>query len=167
MTIKPTRTLVSFDWAMKSILRDKANFDVLEGFLTTLLNRELKVVSLLESETNAQSDQDKFNRVDLLVQDEQGEIIFIEIQHNRDAHYLKHLLYGASKLVVENLQLARNPPPGPRRNRQLMSARTLYPEYYLIEVERLTTDDHTQNGGRTPARRVHIKLGVDPLCASP
>lgn len=29
MTLKPTRTLVSFDWAMKSILRDKANFDVL------------------------------------------------------------------------------------------------------------------------------------------
>jgi predicted transposase/invertase (TIGR01784 family) len=93
MAVRPARTLVSFDWAMKSILRDKANFDVLEGFLTTLLNQEIKVVSLLESETNAQSDQDKFNRVDLLVQDEQGEIIFIEIQHNRDAHYLKHLLY--------------------------------------------------------------------------
>ncbi len=30
MALKPTRTLVSFDWAMKSILRDKANFDVLK-----------------------------------------------------------------------------------------------------------------------------------------
>lgn len=108
MALKTARTLVSFDWAMKSILRDKANFDVLEGFLTTLLNQEIKVLSLLESETNAQSDQDKFNRVDLLVQDDQGEIIFIDIQHNRDAQYLKHLLYGASKLIVENLQLGES-----------------------------------------------------------
>ena len=45
MILKPTRTLVSFDWAMKSILRDKANFDVLEGFLTTLLNQEITVIS--------------------------------------------------------------------------------------------------------------------------
>jgi hypothetical protein len=190
MALKPSRTLVSFDWAMKSILRDKANFDVLEGFLTTLLNQEIKVLSLLESETNAQSEQDKFNRVDLLVQDDQGGIIFIEIQHNRDAQYLKHLLYGASKLIVENLQLgesfanvkkvisicilyfllgegeddyvyhgwtefyglhsqkplqlALNPPPGPRRKRQTVSARTFYPEYYLIEVERF--QNIIQNG---------------------
>lgn len=61
MASQPARTLISFDWAMKSILCDKANFDVLEGFLTTLLNQEIKVVSLLESKTNAQSDQDKFN----------------------------------------------------------------------------------------------------------
>jgi len=190
MVIKPTSTLVSFDWAMKSILRDKANFDVLEGFLTTLLNQEIKVLSLLESETNAQFEQDKFNCVDLLVEDAQGELIFIEIQHNRETHYLKHLLYGASKLIVENLQLgdsfgnvkkvisicilyfllgegeddylyhgwtefygvhsqkplqlALNPPRGPRRQRQVMSARTLYPEYYLIEVERF--QNIIQNG---------------------
>jgi hypothetical protein len=190
MALKPTRTLVSFDWAMKRILRDKANFDVLEGFLSTLLNQEIKVLSLLESETNAQFELDKFNRVDLLVEDAQGDLIFIEIQHNRESHYLKHLLYGASKLIVENLQLgesfgnvkkvisvcilyfllgegeddylyhgwtefygmhsqkplqlALNPPPGPRRKRQVISARTFYPEYYLIEVERF--QNIIQNG---------------------
>ena len=30
--------LVRFDWAMKNILRDKANFDILEGFLAALLD---------------------------------------------------------------------------------------------------------------------------------
>ena len=190
MLPRPTRTLVSFDWAMKSILRDKANFDVLEGFLTTLLNQEITVISLLESETNAQLEQDKFNRVDLLVEDAQGDLIFIEIQHNRETHYLKHLLYGASKLIVENLQLgdsfgnvkkvisicilyfllgegeddylyhgwtefygvhskkplqiALNPPRGPRRKREVVSARTFYPEYYLIEVDRF--QNIIQNG---------------------
>jgi hypothetical protein len=190
MTLKPARTLVSFDWAMKSILRDKANFDVLEGFLTTLLNQEIKVISLLESESNAQFEYDKFNRVDLLVEDAQGELIFIEIQHNRESHYLKRLLYGAAKLIVENLQLgesfgnvkkvisicilyfllgegkddylyhgwtefygvhskqplqlAVSPPRGRRRKRPTVSARTFYPEYYLIEVERF--QNIIQNG---------------------
>lgn len=65
MTTTGERTLVSFDWAMKNLLCDKANFDVLEGFLSTLLEQEIKVLSLLESEANQQHEADKFNRVDL------------------------------------------------------------------------------------------------------
>ena len=33
------RTLVSFEWAIKNILRDKANYDVSEGFLSMLMQR--------------------------------------------------------------------------------------------------------------------------------
>ena len=46
MNTKSGRTLVSFDWAAKKILRDKANFDIWEGFLTTLLEQEIKIISL-------------------------------------------------------------------------------------------------------------------------
>lgn len=81
---------------------------LLEGFLSTLLEQEIKVLLLLESEANQQHEADKFNRVDLLVENEQGELILIEIQHNRERHYLKRLLYGASKLVVENLKLSES-----------------------------------------------------------
>jgi len=31
---KKRMKLIRFDWAMKNLLRDKANFDVLEGFLS-------------------------------------------------------------------------------------------------------------------------------------
>ncbi len=44
--------VIRFDWAMKRLLRDKANFVVLEGLLTSLLNEEIKIKSLLESEGN-------------------------------------------------------------------------------------------------------------------
>lgn len=179
MSASGGRTLVSFDWAMKNLLRDKANFDVLEGFLSTLLEQEIKVLSLLESEANQQHEADKFNRVDLLVENAQKEIILIEIQHNRESYYLQRLLYGASKLVVENLKLgdafakvrkvisisilyfllgedsddyiyhgytefyglhSQKPmpfgqPPHPRR-KTAQTVRTIFPEYYLIEVER-------------------------------
>ena len=40
---------------MKHILRDKANFDVLEGFLSALLNEEIQVIALLESEANQEA----------------------------------------------------------------------------------------------------------------
>ncbi|BAP57535.1 hypothetical protein THII_3238 [Thioploca ingrica] len=100
-----TRPLVSFDWAIKHLLRDKANFDILEGFLTALLRQELTILSLLESESNQEDRSDKFNCVDLLVENDQHELIIIEVQSNREIHYLERLLYGTSKLIVENLNL--------------------------------------------------------------
>ena len=100
-----TRPLVSFDWAIKYLLRDKANFDILEGFLTALLRQNLKIRSLLESESNQEDRTDKFNRVDLLVENDQHELIIIEVQSNREIHYLERVLYGTSKLIVEHMQL--------------------------------------------------------------
>ena len=42
---------IRFDWAIKRLLRQKANFDVLEGFLTVFLNEEVKIIEILASET--------------------------------------------------------------------------------------------------------------------
>lgn len=50
---------------MKRILRDKANFEVLEGFLSELLRQDIHIEELLESEGNQRYPDDKFNRVDL------------------------------------------------------------------------------------------------------
>lgn len=105
MTGSNERTLVSFDWAMKHLLRDKANFDVLEGFLSALLEEEIRVLALLESEANQENATDKFNRVDLLVQDAQGTTFIIEVQYSYASHYLKRLLYGAAKLITEHLEV--------------------------------------------------------------
>jgi len=105
MTHADQRTLVSFDWAMKNILREKANFDVLEGFLSTLLGEDIRVLSLLESEANQQHELDKYNRVDLLAVDSNETILVIEIQYTWQPSYLKRILYATSKLIVENIKL--------------------------------------------------------------
>lgn len=39
---------IRFDWAIKRLLRQKANFDVLEGFLTVFIGEEVKIVEILE-----------------------------------------------------------------------------------------------------------------------
>jgi len=104
-----SKTLIRFDWAMKTLLRDKANFDVLEGFLCALFEDDnIKILSILESETNPEDEDDKFNRVDLLVQDSQNRKIYIEIQNTRETDYLESLLYATSKIIVEHQELGNN-----------------------------------------------------------
>jgi predicted transposase/invertase (TIGR01784 family) len=97
--------LIRFDWAMKNILRDKANFDILEGFLTALLKKDIKILNIIESESNQDAQFDKFNKVDLLVVDNYNEHIIIEIQNQRQVHYLERILYGTSKLIIDNISL--------------------------------------------------------------
>ena len=72
---------IRFDWAMKRLLRHKANFAVLEGLMTTLLGEQITIVKLLESESNQESEFDKYNRVDLLAEDSRGRLILFEIQN--------------------------------------------------------------------------------------
>ena len=62
------KKLIRFDWAMKKILRHKANFDILEGFLSELLGEEVRIKQILDSEGNKEEEDDKFNRVDILVE---------------------------------------------------------------------------------------------------
>ena len=71
---------IRFDWAVKRLLRDKANFGVLEGLLTVLLGKEIHIMEILESESNQQCDNDKFNRVDIKARNSEGEIIIVEVQ---------------------------------------------------------------------------------------
>ena len=97
--------LIRFDWALKNILRDKANFDILEGFLTSLLKKEIIVEQILESESNQEMEKQKFNRVDILVRDKDNEHIIIEVQAETESDYLERLLFGTCKTVVENLQM--------------------------------------------------------------
>jgi len=97
--------VIRFDWAIKTILRDKANFDVLEGFLSAILRDDITVVQLIESESNQETKRQKFNRVDILVLDGKGQHIIIEIQNELESDYLERLLFGTSKVIVENAKL--------------------------------------------------------------
>lgn len=96
---------IRFDWAIKRLLRQKANFGVLEGFLTVFLNQEVKIVEILESEGNQLSDDDKFNRVDIKAKNSKGEIIIVEIQNTSELYYLERILYGVCKAVTEHIKL--------------------------------------------------------------
>ncbi len=99
-----TKKHIRFDWAAKKILRSKANFGILEGFLSELLCEDIKIKSLLSEEGNKETEDDKSNRVDLLIENSKGEIIIVEIQNSRELDYLFRVLFGASKVITEYMQ---------------------------------------------------------------
>lgn len=97
--------LIRFDWAMKRLLRHKADHTILNGFLSSLLGTDIRIVSLLESEGNQESRDDKFNRVDLLAENDRHEKILIEVQNDSEDSYFHRMLYGTSKLITEYINL--------------------------------------------------------------
>jgi hypothetical protein len=92
---------IRFDWAIKRLLRQKANFVILEGFLSTVLNEDIRIERILESEGNKENTDDKFNRVDLLVENSRGVLCIIEVQNYRELDYFHRMLYGTSKVITE------------------------------------------------------------------
>ena len=96
---------VRFDWAIKRLLRQRANFDVLEGFLTVFLGEKVTILEIRESESNQLSAEDKFNRVDIKARNSKDEIIIIEIQNTRELYCLERILYGVAKAITEHISL--------------------------------------------------------------
>ena len=96
---------IRFDWAMKRMLRDKANHAVIEGLLTSLLGEQVTIKEFLESEGNQVSEDDKFNRVDILAENDKRELLIIEIQNTRELAYFQRMLYGVSKVITDYIGL--------------------------------------------------------------
>ncbi len=98
-------TYIRFDWAMKHMLRDKANFGIMEGLISVLLGEDVKIVELLESESNQKSEDDKFNRVDIKAKNSKGHLIIVEVQLTRQLYYLQRILYGTCKAITEHINI--------------------------------------------------------------
>ena len=90
---------------MKRLLRNKANYAVLEGLMQSLLNEKFKITKFLESESNQYSENDKFDRVDILAENEKGELTIFKIQNTRELTYFHRILYGVSKVITDYVDL--------------------------------------------------------------
>jgi len=99
---------VRFDWAIKKVLRSKANFVILEGFLSELLGKDIEILDLIESESNRETQTDKANRVDINVKDSTGELYIVEIQNHKELDYFHRILYNTSKAITENMSIGMN-----------------------------------------------------------
>lgn len=100
-----SRNLIRFDWAIKRLLRNKADYLVLEGFLSELLKDTIKIDSILESEGNKQYANDKFNRVDMLVRNSKKELVIIEVQNEQEYDYFHRMAYGSAKALTEYISV--------------------------------------------------------------
>lgn len=89
--------LIRFDWAIKRLLRQKANFGVLEGFLTVFLGEEVKIVEILESEGNQRKAWVNPYVVDIKAEKANGEIVVVGIQYLYEVYYHERMLYGSEQ----------------------------------------------------------------------
>lgn len=103
-TMEDDKYYIRFDYALKKVLRDKANFVVLEGFLTVLLGEKIKIKSLLESEGNRERRDDKTNRVDILAEDTNGALFIIEVQATNEYGMFQRMLFATSKAVTDYIK---------------------------------------------------------------
>ena len=94
------KKLIRFDWAIKKLLKDKANFDILEGFLTVLLNEPIIIKRILDSESNKDRGDDKHNRVDILVKNQKGELIIIEVQNSQEFDRPNSKIKASDKAII-------------------------------------------------------------------
>ena len=97
------RPLISFDWAIKRLLRQKANFGILEGFLTVLLKEDITIQSIGESESNPEQALSKINKVDILCETSDRKVILIELQYNSENDYFHRMFFGTSKAVIDRM----------------------------------------------------------------
>ena len=86
---------IRFDWAIKRLLRDKANFSVLEGLLTVLLCEEIRIKEIIKDEkAYCVWDDAQTDRIDIKAKDKKGDDIVIRIQNMRKLYYLERIRFG-------------------------------------------------------------------------
>jgi len=95
--------LIRFDWAMKKLLRSKANFNILAGFISEVLREDITILEILDSGSNKEDAEAKFNRVDMLIRDSSGVLVIIEVQGISEPDYLLRMLFATSKAVTEHI----------------------------------------------------------------
>jgi predicted transposase/invertase (TIGR01784 family) len=101
------KNLISFDYAIKYLLKDKADYDIVEGFISALIGEEgykpVKIKSLLESESNKETRGLKKSIADLIVEDEDGNNYIIEIDRSYTDLFLHKACFNSSRLIVDNI----------------------------------------------------------------
>lgn len=97
---------IRFDWAMKRLLRNKVNFGVLEGLLTTLLGERITIQKLMEN--SIEDSQDKFSFANMIVTNEKQETFWIEIQNHNEYAYFERTIFDISKCLYNYITSKSN-----------------------------------------------------------
>ena len=102
------RQYIRFDWAIKRILRDTANKEVLEGLIEVLTGQPVTIMEILESENNKDSQDDKGNRVDVKAKNQAGEVIIVEVQLTRERDFFQRILFGTTTAVNNQIGIGQD-----------------------------------------------------------
>ena len=100
-------SLVSLDYAMKYILKNKTGYSVIEDFVSAALPssgyNSVKIKTSIERESNKEAFRMKSSIADLAVEDEEGNEYLIKIDRIYRTHYLHKACFNTSRLIVDSI----------------------------------------------------------------
>ncbi|MEM7055872.1 MAG: Rpn family recombination-promoting nuclease/putative transposase [Bacteroidota bacterium] len=101
------KALISFDFAIKYLLRSKGDYDIVEGFISALLKAcgygSVKIKALLESESNKEQLELKQAIADMIVEDEQRNKYIVEIDRSYTSMFIHKACFNSSRLIVDSM----------------------------------------------------------------
>ena len=101
------KTLIAFDYAIKYLLRDKGEYEIVEGFISALLATAgygpVKIKALLESESNREKAKLKKSIADVVVEDENGTKYIVEIERQSTETFVHKACFNSSRLIVDSI----------------------------------------------------------------
>jgi len=95
------------DYVFKRIFGDERNIDSLHAFLQAVLDveeQQLGEIQILNPYVAPESYNDKFGILDLKVKTNEGKIINVEIQLQREASYHSRIIYYLSKMIYQQMK---------------------------------------------------------------
>ncbi len=101
------KPLISFDYAIKYLLKDKGGYEVVEGFISALLKsqgyKDVKIIALLDAESNKEDTLNKRSLADLIVEDEEHHKYIVEIERNIQQAFVHKACFNTSRLIVDHI----------------------------------------------------------------
>jgi len=101
------KPLISFDYAIKYLLKNKGDYDIIEGFISALFAAEgyppVRINALLESESNKESLELKKSIADLVVEDAEGNKYIVEIERAYTPNFMHKACFNSSRLVIDGI----------------------------------------------------------------
>ena len=105
--MKDDKPLVSFDYAIKYLLKNKGDYEIIEGFISAVLKSQgyeaVKIVSLLETESNKEDELGKSSLADLVVEDGHNHKYIVEIERNYKESFIHKACFNTSRLIIDHL----------------------------------------------------------------
>jgi predicted transposase/invertase (TIGR01784 family) len=103
------KTLVSLDYAIKFLLKSKGDYEIVEGFISAILQDAgypaVKITSLLDSESNKESEDLKKSIADVIVEDQQGHNYIVEIDSSYTSYFLHKACFNSCRLIVDSIRV--------------------------------------------------------------
>ncbi|WP_375319441.1 Rpn family recombination-promoting nuclease/putative transposase [Candidatus Tisiphia endosymbiont of Oplodontha viridula] len=106
------KTLVSLDYAIKYLLKNKGDYEIVEGFISAILQDAgypaVKVTNLLDGESNKESEELKQSVADVIVEDQQGHKYIVEIDSYYAGYFLHKACFNTSRLIVDTIRASQD-----------------------------------------------------------